>query len=629
MNTVSNIDNLLVSLGQTGTPVQTGKWSADAKSAGVSFMDVLQNFAASLTSQSTGAQAVVAAPTAESTDMPAWLSALLTVLGPNTLATTTPAPSTGEALAGTMDEISASLTDIMAAVQTVVDQNTGSAAVGEQALFAAPVTGDELNSPADQNEINLVNTMAMLAGAIQMPAPLVVETAPAMAAADNTVSAVAPASVAASGIGQAYTASMAKPANQQNMAAVVVSPSTETTVTTGQTTFTAPDSANTVANAADASARPVVNQSVANAAATTATNTAPATESMVAFNQPANGNPASAMTAGIFARTLQNQPVNGNTRPATTVETQANPATATTATAQAQAVSTATAPVVTSSTAPATIATASSSAATAPVTDATAQKATIAADKANIATSTTFARMPEKQSTVNTPATQPSTAQTTASTQPTVAAASFTVVEKNAAPAPDKEAPASSADLSANVKVEASVSPVQGNNTPAVVATTAPETTAAPQQAVPMRDIPALKQIGESVKLFQQGTTSVRMHLQPEELGQVLVQLKVVNGEISVQVLTESAKTQALIQDNLSQLKTAFNDQGLNTNYLEVALGSDASAFSNSHQQAGQWANQNRAAKQSNFAVFSSNSVVDAPIRNRAESISGRVDYQI
>ncbi len=143
-------------------------------------------------------------------------------------------------------------------------------------------------------------------------------------------------------------------------------------------------------------------------------------------------------------------------------------------------------------------------------------------------------------------------------------------------------------------------------------------------------ELPVLKQISESARIFrQQGSTSVRMHLQPEELGQVLVQLKVVNGEVSVQVLAESAKAQALIQDNLAQLKTAFNNQGLNTQYLEVALGSDASAFNQPHQQSGPWGRQNGSAKQSDSAPFPAVNAVDTLSRNRAESLSGRVDYQI
>lgn len=139
-------------------------------------------------------------------------------------------------------------------------------------------------------------------------------------------------------------------------------------------------------------------------------------------------------------------------------------------------------------------------------------------------------------------------------------------------------------------------------------------------------DIPALRQIVESAEIIkQQGETAVRLHLQPKDLGQVLVQLKMVNGEITVQMLAETAKGQALIQEHLPQLKTAFNAQGLTADHLDVAMGNDASAFNTPRRQhADTWSSR---ASRNNITVDE-----PAPLNRTHHSSpsrgAGRVDYQ-
>lgn len=93
-------------------------------------------------------------------------------------------------------------------------------------------------------------------------------------------------------------------------------------------------------------------------------------------------------------------------------------------------------------------------------------------------------------------------------------------------------------------------------------------------------DLPALHQIVNSVKLIQQqGHSEVRLQLYPKELGQVLVQLHIADGDVSVQLLAENARAHALISEHLPQLKAALNAQGLQVSQANINLGNDASAF--------------------------------------------------
>jgi hypothetical protein len=103
-------------------------------------------------------------------------------------------------------------------------------------------------------------------------------------------------------------------------------------------------------------------------------------------------------------------------------------------------------------------------------------------------------------------------------------------------------------------------------------------------------NLPALRQIVDAVGLVTwKGETQVRLHLHPESLGQLLIQVHVADGDVSVRMLAETPQTQALIQDHLSQLKAAFAAQGLQVDGLAVAVGSDSSAFDAPGRRPGDW----------------------------------------
>lgn len=168
------------------------------------------------------------------------------------------------------------------------------------------------------------------------------------------------------------------------------------------------------------------------------------------------------------------------------------------------------------------------------------------------------------------------------------------------------------------------------STTPAVVtgevkATTTP---AAPNGGQ-LPEIPALHQIVEKMSLMsRQGETEVRLQLHPESLGQVLIQLNVSRGEMSVRMLVETAQAQSLIQEHLPQLKAAFSTQGLQLDNLAVNIGSDASAFDMQRRQPGEWSQ--RLAQPQSFGPSGEvkPAVTPQPVSRTGGSLY-RVDYQV
>jgi flagellar hook-length control protein FliK len=124
---------------------------------------------------------------------------------------------------------------------------------------------------------------------------------------------------------------------------------------------------------------------------------------------------------------------------------------------------------------------------------------------------------------------------------------------------------------------------------PTVRATASGHSTTFVEAKAALPDIPALHQIVDSARLItRQGETEVRLHLRPDSLGQLLIQLNVADGDLSVRILTETHQAQALVQDHLAQLKAAFAHQGLQLDGLSVAIGNDASSFDAQNRQSSQ-----------------------------------------
>lgn len=210
-----------------------------------------------------------------------------------------------------------------------------------------------------------------------------------------------------------------------------------------------------------------------------------------------------------------------------------------------------------------------------------------------------------------------------------------------AAPAPNAtvSAAAEAAEPVARVAAKAADAPAE----PSALAgqPTAPSLTATPSltveapavRATPnLPDVPALHQIVNAVKLItHQGETEVRLHLQPESLGRVLVQLHTAGTDVSIRLWAETGHAQALIQDHLPQLKAALAAQGLQVEDLFVAVGGDPSAFEAPDRGPGDWSQPStrRQAGLDQAALDEAGGVAGASPLSRSGGDGHRIDYQV
>jgi hypothetical protein len=70
------------------------------------------------------------------------------------------------------------------------------------------------------------------------------------------------------------------------------------------------------------------------------------------------------------------------------------------------------------------------------------------------------------------------------------------------------------------------------------------------------------------------GTYQVSIHLHPEELGTVHVELHIESGVVNVSVHTEGDATRDLLRQNVGQLRQQLAGSGLATGHFDVESGS-------------------------------------------------------
>ena len=197
----------------------------------------------------------------------------------------------------------------------------------------------------------------------------------------------------------------------------------------------------------------------------------------------------------------------------------------------------------------------------------------------------------------------------------------------NTVPAPDTTARTEPASGEKTITLPTDVPTVTAPQSSAAPPVSAPAAADAPT-APTLPNIPALHQLVDTISVLKQnGQTAVRLHLHPESLGQVLVQMHVHNGDVTVQLLTETGKAQALIQNHLPELKAAFSAQGVSTGALSVSVGSDASAFAAPQRQNFQWQNSgNRTAPTATDDLPDVSPATRVPTNRYT---SGRIDYHV
>ncbi len=76
----------------------------------------------------------------------------------------------------------------------------------------------------------------------------------------------------------------------------------------------------------------------------------------------------------------------------------------------------------------------------------------------------------------------------------------------------------------------------------------------------------------EYISSKTQGNGTVRMVLQPEELGTVIVRYSTLNSDTQLQIQVDSQQTKQIIESQLPQLKDQFGKQGMQLDSVEVTV---------------------------------------------------------
>ncbi len=91
------------------------------------------------------------------------------------------------------------------------------------------------------------------------------------------------------------------------------------------------------------------------------------------------------------------------------------------------------------------------------------------------------------------------------------------------------------------------------------------------------------------VKQFQltqgNGVSEAKLSLTPEHLGQVDIRIVMQNGQVTAHFMTENAMARDLLENQMSQLRTALSGQGLQVDRLEVVQQPSSSASTSFMQQ--------------------------------------------
>jgi flagellar hook-length control protein FliK len=129
----------------------------------------------------------------------------------------------------------------------------------------------------------------------------------------------------------------------------------------------------------------------------------------------------------------------------------------------------------------------------------------------------------------------------------------------------------------------------------------------------------AMNQIVQKAVLsFHNGQSEVQIHLKPEFLGHIRMQIVTENQQVAIKILAELPFVKDMLESNLNQLKADLQAQGLKIDQLEVSVAHDSRADDDQHQKAAE-ARRARALK-------NSRSPVDAAAEEQTDVHTGRGD---
>lgn len=93
-----------------------------------------------------------------------------------------------------------------------------------------------------------------------------------------------------------------------------------------------------------------------------------------------------------------------------------------------------------------------------------------------------------------------------------------------------------------------------------------------------------LNQVSQALKQVPAGDSTMRLQLNPVELGQLMIEISFRDGVMHGKLRAEQAPTLKMLQDGLDGLRTRLNEQGIVVQTLEVELGQQGD-FSQDQQQ--------------------------------------------
>lgn len=99
------------------------------------------------------------------------------------------------------------------------------------------------------------------------------------------------------------------------------------------------------------------------------------------------------------------------------------------------------------------------------------------------------------------------------------------------------------------------------------------------QTRIPVQELPAefTKIITKNFSKGEnaEGSKDIVIHLEPKELGKLVVKLTAQEGIISVKIVAESSETRSLLESNLTNLRQSLADQGIKYGSVEVDIGAN------------------------------------------------------
>ena len=97
--------------------------------------------------------------------------------------------------------------------------------------------------------------------------------------------------------------------------------------------------------------------------------------------------------------------------------------------------------------------------------------------------------------------------------------------------------------------------------------------------------------VRKAVLYMRNGQHEAKIDLKPEFLGHVRMQVITENHQVTIKILTEFGFVKEMVENNIQQLKTDLQQQGLNVDKLEVAVSDDSDGNKNHQQKTGQTKN--------------------------------------